>query len=135
MVGSPHNGFNLGPASPMHFIGNWGIKDDDVPPVANLADDGSFDPNRASEPEGCFYATSEFVTQTWASILNCSEKVEFELGIHKHPSYCWKYSGGEGGSEVVGCNFTKMEHDCNKQFQREPMLDFMIAHPKPFATY
>jgi hypothetical protein len=44
MVGLPHNGFNLGPASPMHFIGNWGVKDDCVPAIANLADDGSFDP-------------------------------------------------------------------------------------------
>jgi len=48
MVGLPHNGFNFGPASPMSMVGMWGLNDKTVPPIANLADDGSFDPLRSS---------------------------------------------------------------------------------------
>lgn len=104
MVALPHYGFDKGPASPMHFIGNWGVKDITVPPIANKADDGTFIQSRSSETEGWFYTTSEAVTETWATSLNCTNKEVFNLDSGE-PHDCWAYKNGEGDAEVIGCDF------------------------------
>ena len=58
-VGLPHNGFNFGPLEPMHFIGMWGLRDNTVPPIAAPADDGSYDPDKTSQPfDGWFYTSA-----------------------------------------------------------------------------
>lgn len=47
-IGLPHNGFNYGPGSPMHFVGMWGLADQTVPPIASPDDEGTFEPGRTS---------------------------------------------------------------------------------------
>lgn len=55
MVGLPHYGYNFGPASPMHYMGFWGLHDGTVPPKASAATDGSFLPDRTSQESGWFF--------------------------------------------------------------------------------
>ena len=69
MVGLPHYGYNFGPASPMSYIGFWGINDPTVPPKANPASDGSYLPERSSEQSGWFYQTADSTTAKWGELL------------------------------------------------------------------
>lgn len=115
MVGLPHNGFNFGPASPMSFIGMWGLEDHTVPPKASPADDGSFDPLRSSQQQGWFYSTADYVTQTWSEMLKCDEKVAVDLQDEMFDE-CWEYKDGTGGSEVLGCYFKYLDHGCDYSF-------------------
>ena len=134
-VGLPHNGFNFGPASPMHLFGMWGLSDTTMPPLSNTEDPTkSFD----TEYSGWFFSTARNTTDRWADELGCAlPRVDatgrWEIGgfAQLAPSAtgagCTARLGGVGGTAVVECVFDD-GHVCDRRFMRTPLLAFMSTH-------
>ena len=131
MVNQPHYGYNFGPASPMHFLGFWGIHDTTVLHKAGKAADGNFLPDRSSQKSGWFYRTVKSTTAKWAAILK-TDSQQYSINFHETMLCdCWQYSKGLGGSEVTGCYYKHKDHICDERFMRGPIIDYLKFHTKP----
>lgn len=123
VVGLPHNGFNFGPSSPMHFLGMWGSKDHTCPPFSNTEDPSkSFD----TDYEGWYYSTAANTTRLWA----CNEDTA-ENTLASLEDGCGNVGKGCGNTgDVRACVFDA-GHVCNLTAHHEMALDFILPRSKP----
>ncbi len=131
IVGSPHNGFNLGPRkdSRLSFIGMWGLADTTIPPLSNL-EDGT----KAMDQDGWYYSTAQNVTDLWAKENGCnvSETETATLQTPDGPLMQVRYTGCREGGDVVRYLF-EAGHVCNLPTQYTLLLDFVEARSQGSA--
>jgi hypothetical protein len=112
----------------MSYFGMWGVGDNTVPPLTGANDTNITIPNRTCQPNGWYYTDCNYVTQSWATALNCDARKEV-TPPNTYLLECWTFENCDQGTQVSGCIFDG-HHNCNKAGMNDVLLDFMQAHPR-----
>eukprot|EP00440_Ansanella_granifera_P031414 gb/GFBE01034108.1/.p1 GENE.gb/GFBE01034108.1/~~gb/GFBE01034108.1/.p1 ORF type:complete len:405 (+),score=53.08 gb/GFBE01034108.1/:1-1215(+) len=140
MVGSVHRGFNTGPTATMSYLSMLGNRDRTVPPFTGshqsngLEDEPDITVDTQNRRGGWYFHTAEAVSSVWADRLSCdparTPTTEWGLDRFSGSINCIKHSScRQAHVDVVECVFNG-GHICDRDFQWEPMFEFMKAHPK-----
>lgn len=121
LVGSPHNGFNLGPRKGgiLSFVGMWGLSDTAIPPLSNLDD-----PTKSMDSDGWYYSTAENATDLWARENGCNGSETDTMGTPDGLVTRVRYTWCREGGDVVRYLF-EAGHVCNLPTQHSLLLDFI----------